>query len=177
MGNCNGDGRGGCDDDDSGEPNMDTDPATIARVQAKIDRCLYWDGGLPFEKHQATMKAGAKKTCESLAQILRRHPVLGLKVLGYTGELPELEAKTLSQQRTMAVKNALHEAGADNLIAARGMGYADKIGPRIELVPCEGKEVSALMAEIQQAEQKLKLLANGRSCTNERGCTNQCQQQ
>mmetsp|Transcript_128534 Transcript_128534/g.312414 ORF Transcript_128534/g.312414 Transcript_128534/m.312414 type:complete len:178 (-) Transcript_128534:89-622(-) len=174
MGNCN---NNGCTQDEAEdeEPDMSSDPKTVERVQAKIDRCLYWHGGLPFNKHQATMKQSCNQVIDQVARILRKHPVLGLKVLGYTGELPPDQALQLSHQRSQAIKTALHEAGADNLIAAKGMGYNDEHGPRIELVPCEAREVSVFMAEVQAAERKLNFLSDPRSCSTQRSCsTNNC---
>eukprot|EP00421_Protoceratium_reticulatum_P052118 CAMPEP_0168438064 /NCGR_PEP_ID=MMETSP0228-20121227/41768_1 /TAXON_ID=133427 /ORGANISM="Protoceratium reticulatum, Strain CCCM 535 (=CCMP 1889)" /LENGTH=222 /DNA_ID=CAMNT_0008452319 /DNA_START=60 /DNA_END=726 /DNA_ORIENTATION=+ len=146
-------------DDNTKEPDTNTDPKTVATVQSKIDRCLYWSGGLPFEKQEAVMTNGSLKTVENLTAILKRYPALGLKVLGFTGDLPEAEALRLSHMRTVAVKNALQEAGCPNLVAAKGMGFADNAGQRIELTLCEPHEVSSFMAEVQDVERRLKLLA------------------
>mmetsp|Transcript_44960 Transcript_44960/g.88989 ORF Transcript_44960/g.88989 Transcript_44960/m.88989 type:complete len:175 (-) Transcript_44960:92-616(-) len=162
--------------EDAGAQDVGTNPEAkrraIGSAQSQIDRCLWWAGGVPFEKHQPVMKQNAKQTLVNLAAIMQKFPTLGLKVLCFTGNLPDSQALRLSNLRVMAVKDGLYEAGCKNPISCEGRGHADDLGARIEFIPCDADEISQLTEGMLDAGSRLKMMATGRACnTDGRSCS------
>lgn len=130
--------------------------AQIQAAQKDIDNCLYWAGGLPFERHSPEMKDATVKTVESIGQIMSKYPALGLRIYCFVGpELEEQQATSLSSGRALAVKDVLLDAGIKNLLHSEGKGCADKVGARIELRPCDPRKINSLFAQIQAAQQSV----------------------
>mmetsp|Transcript_25522 Transcript_25522/g.76129 ORF Transcript_25522/g.76129 Transcript_25522/m.76129 type:complete len:161 (-) Transcript_25522:64-546(-) len=143
-----------------GAENPDDSDKTVAEVKRQLDRKLYWADGVRFEKGAASIKDISRPTVADLATVLKRYPNIGVTVQSYTGNQGDAsKALSLSSERAEAVKALLKE-GCNNPVHAKGMGYADDKGPRVELVPCKAGEAAAQAAEAKSLKEK-----EGRKCT------------
>jgi outer membrane protein OmpA-like peptidoglycan-associated protein len=81
---------------------------------------LLFDGG------SATLKPGAQRSLDNLAQFLRRNPGRDIAIEGFTDSTGSIEGnRMLSERRAAAVKEALVRQGIESMrIDARGYGPA-----------------------------------------------------
>jgi outer membrane protein OmpA-like peptidoglycan-associated protein len=72
----------------------------------------------------ATLKPGAQRPLDNLAEFLRKHPERGIAIEGFTDSLgPKDASERLSERRAQALKFALVQRGIEpHLIDARGYG-------------------------------------------------------
>ena len=101
--------------------------AELADVRAKqTDRgwILTLKNELLFDSGGATLKAGAQRALENLAQFLRKYPDRDIAIEGFTDSLGSKELnQRLSERRAEAVKDALVARGIEpRRIDARGYG-------------------------------------------------------
>mmetsp|Transcript_20070 Transcript_20070/g.42840 ORF Transcript_20070/g.42840 Transcript_20070/m.42840 type:complete len:164 (-) Transcript_20070:76-567(-) len=146
------------------DPNEKPDQRTLRNVKDRIDRKLFWSGGLPFKELTDMMEPKAYSTCSGIAEILKAHPHVGLRIHCYTAQLLNGQDKQLSQGRADAIYNQLSQEGCKNVMSAQGYGYADSLGPRIELIACDPMDISLIRGEVQWLGEK-----TGRACQSP-GC-------
>ena len=81
---------------------------------------------LLFESGSATLKPGAQRVLDNLAQLLRRQPDRDIAIEGFTDSAGSIEAnRKLSESRAAAVKSALVARGIERgRIDSRGYGPA-----------------------------------------------------
>jgi outer membrane protein OmpA-like peptidoglycan-associated protein len=81
---------------------------------------------LLFDRGSATLKPGAQRVVDNLAQLMRRQPDRDIAIEGFTDSAGAIEAnRKLSQGRAAAVKSALVARGIDpGRIDSRGYGPA-----------------------------------------------------
>jgi outer membrane protein OmpA-like peptidoglycan-associated protein len=108
--------------------------ADIAKLQAELESVKAqrtsrgWVVTLPsnvlFDTAEATLKPGARQSLNDIARVMREHPEATVTVEGYTDNQGSFGFnRMLSEQRAMAVKQALMQSGVDaSRITARGYG-------------------------------------------------------
>ena len=101
--------------------------AELADVRAKqTDRgwILTLKNELLFDSGGATLKSGAQRALDNLAQFLRRHPERDIAIEGFTDSTGSPDSnQRLSERRAQAVKDALTGRGIESRrIDARGYG-------------------------------------------------------
>ena len=101
--------------------------AELADVRAKqTDRgwILTLKNELLFDSGGATLKAGAERALDNLAQFLRKYPDRDIAIEGFTDSMGSKEVnQRLSERRAEAVKDALVSRGIESRrIDARGYG-------------------------------------------------------
>lgn len=108
--------------------------ADIARLQAELESVKAqrtsrgWVVTLPsnvlFDTADATLKPGAHQSLNEIARVMREHPDATVTVEGYTDNQGSFAYnRMLSEQRALAVKQALMQSGVDaSRITARGYG-------------------------------------------------------
>ena len=81
-------------------------------------------GDVLFDTGEATLKAGALRALDQLAEYMRRHPGREIVVEGFTDNTGDSDMnQRLSEQRAQAVRNALLSRGVDaTRVTARGHG-------------------------------------------------------
>ena len=99
----------------------------LADVRAKhTDRgwILTLKNELLFDSGGATLKSGAQRALDNLAQFLRKHPERDLAIEGFTDSIGSPDSnQRLSERRAQAVKDALTGRGIESRrIDARGYG-------------------------------------------------------
>mmetsp|Transcript_16452 Transcript_16452/g.33332 ORF Transcript_16452/g.33332 Transcript_16452/m.33332 type:complete len:161 (-) Transcript_16452:87-569(-) len=141
----------------------DDSEATISDLKRRLDKKMYWSGGLSFEKGSAALKPESVQAAAGLAAILKMYPKLGVTVESYTGNQGDAKkALLLSIERAKAVKAALAQ-NCDNVIVAKGVGYTEGEGPRTQLVPSKSEELAGKDDDASAVGGK-----------SERQCTNGC---
>ncbi len=110
--------------------------AEVSRLQAEVEELkaqqtergwvLTLKNDLLFDTGSATLKPGAQRAIDNLAQFMRRHPGRDIEIEGFTDSAGSEETnRRLSSGRAAAVKRALVARGiAGERIDARGYGPA-----------------------------------------------------
>lgn len=108
--------------------------AEMARLQAELESVKAqhtnrgWVVTVPssvlFDTADATLKPGGRQNLDNIARVMREHPEATITVEGYTDNQGSFAYnRMLSEQRAMAVKQALVQSGVDaSRITARGYG-------------------------------------------------------
>jgi outer membrane protein OmpA-like peptidoglycan-associated protein len=111
-----------------------TRDAETAKLQAELESVKAqrtnrgWIVTLPssvlFDTADATLKPGGRQNLEQIARVMREHPEATITVEGYTDNQGSTAYnRMLSEQRAMAVKQALVQSGVDaSRVMARGYG-------------------------------------------------------
>lgn len=117
-----------------------------------LEECLM--DGVPFNSGAATLKRPeGHNAVTRIAKVVHDYPLIPLKILGYTGK-PSGRWRTREHcvkwalQRARAVRHGLEQRGCRNYAAAKGMGYTDSLGPRIEVIPCSFEDVDKIEKEV-----------------------------
>lgn len=111
-----------------------TRDAEVAKLQAELESLKAqhtsrgWVVTVPssvlFDTADATLKPGGRQNLDDIARVMREHPEATVSVEGYTDNQGSFAYnRMLSEQRAMAVKQALVQSGVDAArITARGYG-------------------------------------------------------
>ena len=106
----------------------------LATVQKAIDFTLKGHAR-PFYDARAEMKGDCTMTLQRVAEVLSKYPATGLLIRCYLDdEMPAGEAVVLSKARGAAVRKFLTDRGILNTMRYAGMGFADTLGARMELL-------------------------------------------
>lgn len=147
-------------------------------VVIALEECLL--DGLPFISGTDSLKIPeGYNTLGKVVKVVMKYPFMPFKILGYTGK-PAGRWRTrdlcvkLALLRARAVRRALEERGCRNSVAAKGMGFTDNLGPRIEIIPCSSEDVQETEEQVLAIE-----AANGdasveqelRNCLQKEGIT------
>lgn len=136
---------------------LEEDMEEISIVQKKLDDVL-GETNVPFEAGYVRLKVQGKEMCDNLASVMKLHPRIGLKIIGYTGRPGHTLTPTqkvcedLSLRRAQVVKDHFKEAGCKCEMYTEGRGHVDEKGPRIELVTCSVEDVEEALASEPTAE-------------------------
>lgn len=89
-----------------------------------------------FDVNATTLKPGAERNLERLAQVLKQHPPQQVVVEGYIGNPGSAEVnRMMAEMRAAAVKDVLVKHGVQAArIATRGFGQADERRVQISIV-------------------------------------------
>jgi outer membrane protein OmpA-like peptidoglycan-associated protein len=89
-----------------------------------------------FDVNRTTLKPGAERNLEGLAQVLKQHPPREVIVEGYTdGPGSEEVNRLIAEMRAAAVKDVLVKQGVEpKRIVTRGFGQADERRVQISIV-------------------------------------------
>jgi len=91
-----------------------------------------------------------------VADLLRREPALGVKILCFTGPSDPSNALKLSVHRAQKVKECLEQSGCENLLSAKGLGHLDGCEAHVELLLFLPRSPEMTEATVSEA---LELLA------------------
>jgi len=120
-------------------------------VADKIDKIL--ESEVKFVHQEHYLKPKGVRTVQQVSQILREHPEVCIKILGYTGHPPlgkyrtYSDAKMLGYLRARTIAQTLMQNGCTNRIACRGCGAVIGKGAKCEINVCTEDECNALERE------------------------------
>jgi outer membrane protein OmpA-like peptidoglycan-associated protein len=100
--------------------------AELRSLKSQVGWVLTLRNELLFDSGSASLKPGAQRVVDNLAQLMRRQPDRDIAIEGFTDSAGSIEAnRKLSQGRAAAVKSALVARGIDpGRIDSRGYGPA-----------------------------------------------------
>ena len=103
---------------------LETELADVRAKQTDRGWILTLKNELLFDSGGATLKSGAQRALDNLAQFLRKHPERDLAIEGFTDSIGSPDSnQRLSERRAHAVKDALTGRGIESWrIHARGYG-------------------------------------------------------
>ncbi len=103
---------------------LETELADVRAKQTDRGWILTLKNELLFDSGGATLKSGAQRALDNLAQFLRKHPERDLAIEGFTDSIGSADSnQRLSERRAHAVKDALTGRGIESWrIHARGYG-------------------------------------------------------
>lgn len=103
---------------------LETELADVRAKQTDRGWILTLKNELLFDSGGATLKSGAQRALDNLAQFLRKHPERDLAIEGFTDSIGSPDSnQRLSERRAQAVKDALTGRGIESWrIHARGYG-------------------------------------------------------
>jgi outer membrane protein OmpA-like peptidoglycan-associated protein len=105
---------------------LEVELADVRAKQTERGWVLTLKNELLFDSAAATLKPGAQRALDNLAQFLRKYPDRDIAIEGFTDSMGSKETnQRLSERRAAAVKEALVMRGIESRrIAARGYGPA-----------------------------------------------------
>jgi len=103
---------------------LETELADVRAKQTDRGWILTLKNELLFDSGGATLKSGAQRALDNLAQFLRKHPERDIAIEGFTDSIGSPDSnQRLSERRAQAVKDALTGRGIESRrINARGFG-------------------------------------------------------
>jgi len=103
---------------------LETELADVRAKQTDRGWILTLKNELLFDSGGATLKSGAQRALDNLAQFLRKHPERDIAIEGFTDSIGSPDSnQRLSERRAQAVKDALTGRGIESRrIDARGYG-------------------------------------------------------
>lgn len=103
---------------------LETELADVRAKQTDRGWILTLKNELLFDSGGATLKPGAQRALDNLAQFLRKHPERDIAIEGFTDSIGSPDSnQRLSERRAEAVKDALTGRGIESRrINARGFG-------------------------------------------------------
>ena len=103
---------------------LETELADVRAKQTDRGWILTLKNELLFDSGGATLKSGAQRALDNLAQFLRKHPERDLAIEGFTDSIGSPDSnQRLSERRAQAVKDELTGRGIESWrIHARGYG-------------------------------------------------------
>lgn len=103
---------------------LETELADVRAKQTDRGWILTLKNELLFDSGGATLKPGAQRALDNLAQFLRKHPERDIAIEGFTDSIGSADSnQRLSERRAQAVKDALTGRGVESRrINARGYG-------------------------------------------------------
>ena len=103
---------------------LETELADVRAKQTDRGWILTLKNELLFDSGGATLKPGAQRALDNLAQFLRKHPERDIAIEGFTDSIGSPDSnQRLSERRAQAVKDALTGRGIESRrIDARGYG-------------------------------------------------------
>jgi len=103
---------------------LETELADVRAKQTDRGWILTLKNELLFDSGGATLKPGAQRALDNLAQFLRKHPERDIAIEGFTDSIGSPDSnQRLSERRAQAVKDALTGRGIESRrINARGFG-------------------------------------------------------
>jgi outer membrane protein OmpA-like peptidoglycan-associated protein len=103
---------------------LETELADVRAKQTERGWILTLKNELLFDSGGATLKPGAQRALDNLAQFLRKHPERDIAIEGFTDSLGSPDSnQRLSERRAQAVKDGLIGRGIESRrIDARGYG-------------------------------------------------------
>jgi len=103
---------------------LETELADVRAKQTDRGWILTLKNELLFDSGGATLKPGAQRALDNLAQFLRKHPERDIAIEGFTDSIGSPDSnQRLSERRAEAVKDALTGRGIESWrIHARGFG-------------------------------------------------------
>ena len=103
---------------------LETELADVRARQTDRGWILTLKNELLFDSGGATLKPGAQRALDNLAQFLRKHPERDIAIEGFTDSIGSPDSnQRLSERRAQAVKDALTGRGIESRrIDARGFG-------------------------------------------------------
>jgi len=129
--------------------------AALSAASRELQECV--GDGLRFERGLATLTAEGLQRALAVAEVLKRYPQVGAKVLGYT-HLPShgMSAEDLGElalARAGTVQQLLSEAGCPNRVSVQSLGGGG--GPRCEVHACEARELREVAAASRRLSRQL----------------------
>jgi len=103
---------------------LETELADVRAKQTDRGWILTLKNELLFDSGGATLKSGAQRALDNVAQFLRKHPERDIAIEGFTDSIGSPDSnQRLSERRAQAVKDALTGRGIESRrIDARGYG-------------------------------------------------------